>query len=110
MLDFDKKVVKAKSNTFQGRVVEFAPGEQSVDRSTLHSVCWKKSFLFFVGKNSTFTGAITFADKIQTSDLCWCVQVRSELRMKRSMTGALFSGHLVPALRRTTGSENWKLW
>ena len=26
-------------NTLQGRVVEFAPGEQSVDRATLHSVC-----------------------------------------------------------------------
>ena len=28
----------------QGRVVEFAPGEQSVDRSTLHSVCRKSFF------------------------------------------------------------------
>ena len=35
---------KANNNTLQGRVVEFAPGEQSNDRSTLHSVCGNHMF------------------------------------------------------------------
>ena len=33
------RLFERRVNTLQGRVVEFAPGEQSVDRATLHSVC-----------------------------------------------------------------------
>ena len=33
-----------------------------------------------LGKSSMSSGTITFAHKIQTSDLCRCVQVRFELK------------------------------
>ena len=39
---FDKSRI---TQVWQGRVVEFAPGEQTVDRSTLHSVCGKVSYV-----------------------------------------------------------------
>ena len=42
LLDFDKS---RTTQVWQGRVVEFAPGEQTVDRSTLHSVCGKVSYV-----------------------------------------------------------------
>ena len=69
MLDFHDHISMCVSNTLQGRVVEFAPGDQSLDRSTLHSVCEKihlfegkyiclREQIFVCGKRYLFVGKI----------------------------------------------------
>ena len=109
-------------NTLQGRVVEFAPGEQSVDRTSLHSVCKEK-----IHTNCT-QNIYLYGRELQTSKTDH--QARSHSPTKfRPLTSAgvakwdlkfwtfpkiiacvSLSGLQAPLLRKMTELENWRLW